>query len=45
MKIKSIDRELNTGQNYIFIIIIAFKIYIEKLPKMGEYFGNKLSRN
>ena len=45
MKITSIDRELNTGQNYISFIIIAFKIYNEKLPKKGESFANKLSRN
>ena len=38
MKIVSIDRELNTGQNYIIIIIIAFKTYKE-ITKKGEFFA------
>ena len=33
-KIVPTDRELNADQNYIYIIIIALKIYNIKLPKM-----------
>ena len=39
MKIVSIDRELNTDQIYIYIII-ALKIY-NKNYKKGEYFAEK----
>ena len=45
MKIISIDREFNTDQNYIYIIIIAFKTYNKKLLKKGNIFQKKLSRN
>ena len=41
MKIVSIDRELNTDQIYIYIII-ALKIY-NKNYKKGEYFAEKKS--
>ena len=33
MKIVSVDRELDTDQNYICIIVIALKVYNIKLPK------------
>ena len=46
MKILSIDREMTTNQNYIYIYItvIALKSYSKKLAKKGNIFKSIINK-